>query len=290
MIEKLGSWELNKVHNVGCLAGLRDIPGNSVEIAVTSPPYWAQRGDQGIGASSDPRDYVAELVEVLLEVMRVLKPNGLLWLNMGDAYNTPINWRQEDYEYSSLGAEKMGLSANNSAYTKERGKRRAFVREDVPWLQYGNLLALPYRVVTNLCDHGMLFRGEVVWSKQKAMPEGVCRRPHRKHESIYIIAKSERHSFRRTPPVPSVWTLRVESNRTVHSSTFPVDLPITCIKASGMDAGTVLDPFMGSGTTGLAAKTLGFDYVGFELNEAFAKMANRRIDSESYNVAFDLNP
>lgn len=90
--------------------------------------------------------------------------------------------------------------------------------------------------------------------------------------------------------MPSVWTLRVESNRTVHSSTFPVDLPITCIKASGMDAGTVLDPFMGSGTTGLAAKTLGFDYVGFELNEAFAKMANRRIDSESYNVAFDLNP
>ena len=95
--------------------------------------------------------------------MRCLKPRGLLWLNIGDSYNTPINWREEDYEYSSLGKEGTGLDRNNAAYTKKRGNRRACVRKDIPWLQYGNLLAVPYRIVLAMCDKGFLFRGEVIW-------------------------------------------------------------------------------------------------------------------------------
>lgn len=273
----LGPWELNKTHNTDCLTGLQSIPDDTFDISVTSPPYWGQRIDHGVGATPDPRDYVANVVQVLLEVMRTLKPNGLLWLNIGDAYNTPINWRLDDLKYSTLGADRNGLSPDNSAYTKNRGRRKAFIDKDVPWLSYGNLLALPYRIVAGLCDQGMLFRGEVVWAKRKAMPEGRCRRPHRKHESIYIIAKSERHNFRAAPPVPSVWDLKPGPNeRAVHYSRFPLDLPMTCIRASGIDSGIVLDPFMGSGTTGLAARTLGFDYLGFELDEKHTETANQK--------------
>src|SRR6185295_2265819 len=108
-----------------------------------------------------------------------LEPSGTLWLNVGDAYNTPINWREADHVYSSLGAEGAGLPATNSAYTKNRGRRRAFVRGEVGWLRYGNLLAIPYRIVTAMCDRGFLFRGEVIWEKSRPMPEGLCRRPHR---------------------------------------------------------------------------------------------------------------
>jgi DNA modification methylase len=273
----VGPWTLDEVHNADCLVALRSMPADCVDVVVTSPPYWGQRGDPGIGSEEDPRDYVANLTEILLEVMRVLKPSGLLWLNIGDAYNTPINWRLDDRQYSTLGADGKGLAPHNAAYTKNRGSRRAFVQKGVGWLQYGNLLALPYRIILRLCDAGVLFRGEVLWAKRKAMPEGRCRRPHRKHEPIYILAKAEDHAFLTKPPVPSVWDLQLDANRTPHTSTFPLDLPMSCIRASGVGAGVVLDPFMGSGTSAVAAKILGFRYLGFEMNSANVEVARDRL-------------
>jgi DNA modification methylase len=253
-ISTLGLWQLNKVHNVDCLVGLAQIPDDSFDVVVTSPPYWGQRGSNGLGSEPEPREYVRNLTRILSETMRCLKPQGTLWLNIGDAYNTPINWREGDYHYSSLGPDGNGLSATNSAYTKNRGRRRAFVDKDVGWLQYGNLLAIPYRVVIALSDLGYLFRGEVIWEKSRPLPEGLCRRPHRRHEPIYIFAKNERHVFQTKPPVGSVWKLVQTPNQTPHCSTFPLDLPLQAITAAGTpENGVVFDPFMGSGTTGRAA-------------------------------------
>lgn len=274
--DSLGRWELDTVHNTDCLTGLRETPVNSLDVIVTSPPYWGQRGSDGLGTEPDPRDYVQNLVAILAEGMRCLKPTGTLWLNVGDAYNTPINWREDDHLYSSLGKDGTGLPPTNSAYTKKRGRRRAFVDRDVGWLQYGNLLALPYRVVMAMTDLGYLFRGEVIWEKSRPLPEGICRRPHRRHEGIYIFAKSEQHAFRVKPPVGSIWRLIQTPNMTTHSSTFPLDLPLQCIKAAGLEApGIVCDPFMGSGTTGRAALTLGHRFLGFELDETVCALANR---------------
>jgi DNA modification methylase len=273
----LGPWQLDTTHNVDCLSGLKQIPSDSLDIAVTSPPYWGQRGNGGLGAEPDPRDYVRNLVVVLSEVMRCLKPSGTLWLNLGDAYNTPINWREDDHAYSSLGKEGNGLPPTNSAYTKKRGRRRAFLNKNVGWLQYGNLLAIPYRVVLAMTDASFLFRGEVIWEKSRPLPEGICRRPHRRHEGIYIFAKSERHAFRVKPPVGSVWRLVQKPNRLPHCSTFPVDLPIQCIKAAGIEDSRSIacDPFMGSGTTGRAALALGHHFLGFELDQKMCKLANQ---------------
>jgi len=274
----VGPWALNTVHNKDCLDGLREIPADSIDVAITSPPYWGQRGSDGVGSEPDPRDYIKNLADVLSEVMRCLKPSGTLWMNVGDSYNTPINWKEEDYEYSSLGKDGNGLDKNNSAYTKNRGNRRACIRKDVSWLQYGNLLAIPYRIVTAMCDRGFLFRGEVIWEKSRPLPEGLCRRPHRRHEGIYIFAKSERHLFRTKPPVGSVWKLLQTPNRTPHCSTFPLDLPLRCIEAVGISgSGIVLDPFMGSGTTGKAAVELGHSFLGFELSDESCEMARQYI-------------
>ena len=274
--DTLGPWTLDTVHNVDCLTGLQQIPTDSVDVVVTSPPYWGQRGNSGLGSVRDPRDYVSNLVAILSESMRCLKPTGTLWLNIGDAYNTPINWSEKDHLYSSLGKDKTGLPPTNSAYTKDRGSRRAFIDKDAAWLQYGNLLALPYRVVLGMTDAGFLFRGEVVWEKSRPLPEGICRRPHRKHEGIYIFAKSEQHVFRVKPPVGTVWRLLQTPNLTNHCSTFPLDLPIQCIKAAGVEApgAMICDPFMGSGTTGRAAMILGHRFVGFELDAQMCVTAN----------------
>jgi len=274
----LGPWALNTTHNEDCLKGLKHIPDDSFDVVITSPPYWGQRGNEGLGSELDPRDYIGNLVTILGEAMRCLKPSGTLWLNIGDSYNTPINWRADDYVYSSLGKEGNGLSPENSAYTKNRGRRRAFVRDDVGWLRYGNLLAIPYRVVIDMCDRGFLFRGEIIWEKSRPMPEGLCRRPHRRHEGIYVFAKDERHLFRLKPPVGSVFKLIQTPNLTSHCSTFPLDLPLQCIRASGLgNRGVVFDPFMGSGTTGRAARTLGLDFLGFELNSRMCRVAQEYI-------------
>lgn len=276
---RLGPWKLDVVHNVDCLRGLKDLPSDCLDVVVTSPPYWGQRGAGGLGSEADPRDYVRNLTAILAEAMRCLKPTGTLWLNVGDAYNTPINWREDDYVYSSLGKDGTGLPATNSAYTKNRGRRRAFVRDDVGWLRYGNLLAVPYRIVIAMGDLGFLFRGEVIWEKSRPMPEGLCRRPHRRHEGIYIFAKDERHAFRTKPPVGSVWKLVQTPNLTPHCSTFPLDLPQQCISAAGAPerGAIVCDPFMGSGTTGLAAILGGHHFVGFELDARMCTIANEYV-------------
>ena len=274
-----GPWTPNEIYHADALHALKEMPADCVDVAVTSPPYWGQRADGGLGLEQDPRDYVRNLTAVLREVMRVLTDDGLLWLNLGDAYNTPINWRLDDRKYSTLGAGGNGLADHNSAYTKKRGKRKAFLEKESGWLQYGNLLSLPMRTVLALCDEGFLFRGEVVWAKRKAMPEGRCRRPHRKHEPIYILAKSEKHKFTTKPPVPSVWDIKPDRNLTPHTSTFPVDLPTQCIKASGVESGLVLDPFMGSGTTAVAAAALGFSYLGFELDAERVEIARARVEA-----------
>lgn len=276
----LGPWKLNVVHNVDCLTALSQVPSDSIDLCVTSPPYWGQRGYAGLGSESDPREYIRNLVVILAEVLRCLKPSGTLWLNIGDSYNTPINWREDDYLYSTLGKDGDGLSAENSAYTKNRGRRRAFISKEVGWLKYGNLLGVPYRVILALADLGYLFRGEVIWEKSRPLPEGICRRPHRRHEGLYIFAKDERHSFRTKPPVGSVWNLVQTPNKTSHCSTFPLDLPIKCIEAAELsDLSIILDPFMGSGTTGRAALIKNHRFLGFELNPTMCDIAEEYIFS-----------
>lgn len=271
-----GPWLIDRVHAVDALIALKAVPADTLDVMVTSPPYWGQRAGAGLGAEADPREYIENLVTILAEVMRCLKPSGTAWLNLGDVYNTPINWRAEDFRYGGLGKPGVGLPPTNSAYRKDRGRRRAFLRDDAGWLKYGNLLGIPYRVVLAMTDRGFLFRGEVIWEKARPLPEGRCRRPHRRHESIYIFTKSERHTFRVKPPVGTVWRLVQTPNLTPHCSTFPLDLPIQCIKAAAIEGiGVILDPFMGSGTTGKAALMLGHHFLGFEIDSAVCHLANK---------------
>jgi DNA modification methylase len=233
-----------------------------------------------MGTEEDPRAYVKTLVSIFGELLSKLKQQGIVWINLGDAYNTPVNWRLDDRVYSTLGPDGNGLAPDNSAYVKPRAKRKAYIDESVPWLSYGNLLALPYRLIIALCDLGYLYRGEVIWRKRNPMPEGRCRRPHRQHEPIYLLARNECHRFRTTPPVKTMWDFsneKVDGAR--HFSRFPEELPSRCIDAYGLARPdiVVLDPFSGSGTTGVAAVKLGCTYVGFELDPEQVKASNDRL-------------
>ena len=285
----IGPFCLNEVAHGDCRLLIPKLPDNSVDVLVTSPPYWGQRTSKGAGTEEDPRHYLAFLTDVFTALRPKLKHHGLVWLNMGDAYNTPVNWRQDDYRYSSLGPDKSGLAATNTAYTKPRAKRRAFIDRDVGWLSYGNLLALPNRLILDLCDVGYLYRGEVIWRKKNAMPEGRCRRPHRQHEPVYLLARDERHFFRVRPPVSSIWEFPNEKiDGPAHFSRFPLELPRRCIEAYGQTGPdvVVLDPFSGSGTTGIAAISMNCSYIGFEIDPDHVVASNERIQDLHHNDLF----
>jgi hypothetical protein len=112
------------------------------------------------------------------------------------------------------------------------------------------------------------------------MPEGRCRRPHRQHESIFLLAKNEDHEFRVAPPVGSVWDFPNEKiHGPAHFSRFPEELPRRSIEAFGrVGAGIVVfDPFSGSGTTGMAALKLNCTFIGFEIDAEQVAAANKRL-------------
>ena len=279
-METLGDLPLNRIVVGDCRDLIPRLPNGSVDVVVTSPPYWGQRTSTGTGVEDDPRRYLAELVEIFDALRPKIRDDGVLWINLGDAYDTPVNWRRDDRSYSTLGPNGDGLDEDNSAYVKPRHRRRTFTDPDELWLTYGNLLGLPYRLVLALCDRGYLLRGEVIWHKRNPMPEGRCRRPHRRHEPIYLLTVSEQHAFRVTPPVGSVWTFGNERIPGLpHYSRFPEELPRRCIEAFGRTGAdvVVLDPFAGSGTTGVAALGLGCSTVGFEIDAAQAEAANDRL-------------
>ena len=284
LAERLGGGRFEVLEG-DCLDLVANLPDESVDVVVTSPPYWGQRQSLGNGAEEDPRDYIAFLETVFLSILPKLKPQGIVWLNLGDSYNTPVNWGYKDYKYSSLGPSLDGLKPSNSAYTKPRLKRKAYIEKASGWLQYDNLLMLPRRLLIALTEEGYLYRGEVIWAKRNAMPEGRCRRPHRKHESVFLLARNEDHSFRVAPPVPSVWDISNEKvDGLAHYSRFPVELPRRCIEAYGSFGSDVfvLDPFSGSGTTGLAALQLGCSYIGFEIDPKQVEESKRRLLAASF--------
>tara|TARA_R110000824_G_scaffold52692_6_gene146366 strand:- start:7053 stop:7922 length:870 start_codon:yes stop_codon:yes gene_type:complete len=280
--------KLNKTNAIDAADGANLLEDSSVDIIVTSPPYWGQRTSDGIGVENDPRAYLQALIDIFKSLKQKLAEDGIVWVNLGDSYNTPINWRRNDYQYSTLGQDKNGLEENNSAYTKKRQKRKQFIDHETSWLKYGNLLALTHRFVVEMVDAGYFYRGEVIWVKKNAMPEGKCRRPHRQHEPIYLFSRSDKHSFSVSPSVKSIWEIAHGGATGIdHCSKFPLDLAKQCISSYGeiITSKLVLDPFAGSGTTGLAANELGFDYIGFEIDPRRAKDANKRLLKDKNKIS-----
>lgn len=286
-LDRVGPFETNIVHQGDCRLLADQLPDESIDILVTSPPYWGQRLGLGNGNEQDPRSYIESMTDIFKVILPKMKESGIVWINIGDAYNTPVNWRLDDRAYSTLGADRNGLPNHNAAYVKPRAKRKAFIDRDTSWLRYGNMLALPYRLLIALCDAGYLYRGEVMWRKKNPMPEGRCRRPHRQHEPIYLLSASERHFFRTTPPVGTVWDFANEKiDGLAHYSRFPLELPRRCIDAYGItgEEVVVLDPFSGSGSTGLAAVERGCSYIGFEIDDEQVEASNIRLVNATADV------
>ena len=161
----------NKTTAIDAETGSQLLADASVDVIVTSPPYWGLRTSEGIGIEEDPREYLRALLNVFKKLFTKVSVDGIVWVNLSDSYNTPVNWRKDDYKYSTLGSDRKGLDKKNVAYTKKRQKRKQFIDRDTNWLKYGNLLALTHRFVIEMVELGYYYRGEVIWAKKMRCPK-----------------------------------------------------------------------------------------------------------------------
>ena len=291
-----------------CLHVLPTLDASSVQMCVTSPPYWGLRDygvDGQLGLEKTPDEYVSKMVAVFREVRRVLKDDGTLWLNLGDSYTSGgrSSWRS-------------GVSDNKGQRVLDDAEHRP----DTPTgLKPKDLIGIPWRVAFALQADGWYLRQDIIWHKPNPMPESVTDRCTKAHEYLFLLSKSARYWFdaeairepdkgtdHRRNVAPnvyepsqgiaskhsqlrtlegrngqgankrSVWTVNSQPYAEAHFATFPPKLIEPCILAGSRSGDVVLDPFFGSGTTGEVCERLGRQWVGVELNREYVGMAKRR--------------
>lgn len=232
---------------------LRDLPSESVQCCVTSPPYWQLRDyhhpDQ-IGLERTVGEYIGNLRQVFDEVRRMLTPDGVCWVNIGDTFN------------NYLGGDRR-QSAGASGYSDPwRPKIPSGAGLLVPGLPRKSMCAIPQRFVVAMLESGWVLRSELAWLKvDRNLPDRAKDRLDRNRESVFLFSKSPDSSMRRHR-LPrrfqgEVWRIRSGRGGLSHPAVFPEQLAELCITAVTNPADVVLDPFAGSGTTGRAAERLG---------------------------------
>lgn len=256
-----------------CLSELKEFDACQFQTCVTSPPYWGLRDydmDGQIGAEPHLNDYIKRMVDVFREVKRVLKDDGTLWLNIGDAYTSGgRTWRAPD---------------------KKNPARAMSYRPATPeGLKPKDLIGLPWRLAFALQNDGWHLRSDIIWYKPNCQPESVKDRPTQAHEYIFLLTKDEKYFYdyeaikERTNDginkrnKRSVWSVNIEAFKEAHFAVFPPSLIVPCIMAGSKVDSWVLDPFLGSGTVGEVCQKLNRKFVGFELNPEYAKIAKKRV-------------
>lgn len=247
---------------------LAKFPADSVQCVVTSPPYWSLRNYEiagQIGLEDSLDDYVARLVTVFQEVRRVLRPDGTLWLNIGDSYTSGgRTWRAPD---------------------KKNPIRAMDTRPPTPpGLKPKDLIGVPWRLAFALQRAGWYLRADIIWNKPNCQPESVKDRPTRSHEYVFLFSKSEHYQYGheqlRGPNgrnSRTVWDVNTQPYPEAHFATFPPALVEPCLSAGSTRESLVLDPFIGSGTTAVVAREMGRRFVGIELNPQYIEIARERL-------------
>lgn len=307
---------------------------------------WGLRdyGCEGqIGLEPTPEAYVADLVAVFREVKRVLRDDGVLWLNLGDSYAGSGKGRNADGTHSQGGKEDTNRGAMAGRLVNPKSFSRHLIEEGAienarvktpAGYKCKDLIGIPWMVAFALRADGWYLRSDIIWNKPNPMPESVTDRCTKSHEYIFMLTKSERYYYdaeaikepaetqfdlvvpggttaqhRSARSMPrfggmkygdsddphyatksgneyvytgsrnkrDVWTVATQPCAEAHFATFPPKLIEPMILAGSKEGDTVLDPFMGSGTTAIQCVRLHRHYLGCELNPEYVKMAERRI-------------
>ncbi len=240
----------------------------SFNCCVTSPPYFWLRDygvDEQIGLEETVAEYVGAIADIMDEVFKRLKPDGLLFLNLGDTY------------YSGKGA----AHGTDKKSTKRRFGLRAVDKSgglDIG-INRKSLIGIPWRVAIEMMKRNWVLRSSIIWYRHKALPEYVLDRPRRNYEFVFMFAKDRHYFFDRELLLEDknidedVWTIvpRAKAAIGIDTAPFPDELVERCLNIGCVPGGSVLDPFAGSGTTLRVAIASGRPATGIELNPEFCQ-------------------
>jgi len=164
---------------------------SSVDLVVTSPPYFALRSykdggehyDAQIGSEATPAEFVEALLEVTAECMRVLKPSGSIWVNLGDKYSPGSRPRNQPDQFR-IGSD---ITYEDDRYVKNTSQENSGI-------QGKSLMGIPWRYALGCIDNlGLILRAEVIWAKPNGLPESCVDRVARKHEQWFHLTKNPQY-------------------------------------------------------------------------------------------------
>jgi len=264
-----------------------DLPDECVQMVVTSPPYWGLRkysGEQEIsdwgcayGLEKTPELYVQHTIEILREIRRVLRKDGVVFWNIGDSYfakpKSNYNGKSPGLQSKNYGTGETELGYSHSGEKFKSLMEQGYKNKD--------LCLIPFRVALAAQEDGWWVRSDIIWSKPNPMPESVTDRPTNSHEYILMLTKSAKYYWDQeavrephvrlwdpannpgvkngtakyvgvtlaagrslqNPPNPagrnirSVWEFPTRPYPEAHFAAFPEKLPETCIKAATPEVG-----------------------------------------------------
>jgi DNA modification methylase len=269
---------------------LASLPSRTFKTCITSPPYWRQRNygnhAEQIGQESDPEQYINRLADIFMDVHRTLTNDGTLWINIDDSYKSKelvgIPWRLA-LELKRRGwywrAEIVWAKASTPEPVKDRPTR---AHEAV--LLFSKKPRYFYDFDAILEPHDSEWAVDCI---RKAEKLGLTGRPNtnpfskdkRKVNGMRGITRAEYGTLMNPngKNKRDVWTINTEKFRGSHSAVMPVALAEVCVKAGSEPGDVVLDPFAGTGTTGVAALSNGRRFVGVELVPRFGRIAHQRL-------------
>jgi DNA modification methylase len=301
---------------------LRTLPSESVQVVASSPPFWGLR-DYGvagqIGDEETPEAWAQRLVDVYREARRLLRADGVMFVEVGDSWNANTG---------------PGYNANHHRpreYTRRVEADLGTTRRRLAHVKVKDLVGLPWLLAFALRADGWYLRSEIIWARPNPMPESAKDRPTKAHSTVFLLSKRARYFWDwkaiREPADPSptggrqravlagddkyrsspndwkdagrgdgrakrlngggadpttrnsrsVWTMPTEPTPYKHFATWPQALVRRMILAGSREGDTILDPFMGSGTTALVARQLGRRAIGVEINAEYLEIARRRL-------------
>lgn len=283
--------------------------------------------DNQIGREETPEKYIERLTEIFSELYRVLKKDGTLWLNIADSYcgtgskgslREPIKsldfmGRGGATECADFGGEtdegaKRSLRRRDPKNPMGRNGQKVSLTLNVEGCKHKDLIGIPWLLAFALRSDGWYLRSDIIWQKRNAMPENVKDRPTRSYEHIFLFTKSKKYyydalsiaepannrkirrkrGFTGLRNCRDVWVINTVPYRGEHYAAFPPLLAQRCILAGCPENGIVIDPFFGSGTTGLAAAENGRNYIGIEIKPENCQLAKERIGGNSIEIVQDI--
>lgn len=273
---------------------IKKIPLQSIDLLVTSPPYWAKRiynGDGEIGTEETPELYCSQLADFFEQLKPYLKPSANIFINIGDTYFG-----------SGAGAWNKYLDEHGNITQVQKDRKEKYfttkplqpkIKQNGRLYQNKQLLLIPSRFAIEMQERGWLLRDDIIWQKPNRIPASVKDRFNNTYEHVFHFVLQKKYYFNLDavkipgangkPKNPGdVWSINTQPLKGSHTATFPEKLIEPIILCGCPENGTVFDPFLGTGTTWIVSERFKRNCIGYEINPEFFNFAKERF-SKSIN-------